>query len=303
MSWSDYDLYDYGMPYNEGEVNWYPSASSPDSSDTNWWSKIGDFGSDFLKGLNGAGSSGWAGALGTLGSLGLTARDIYERTQSNQLAQDKARADMLTAEALNKKYGQDVLTDNIKNYGFLTSGASDQSTKARDNALLRQYIEQTQPYNQERELAILKQAGVDVGPLSQLRQQQQSGRNQYLSDLLGYEDTFNRYGTDLIGVRDRAENYRAGNMNPITRLPGDINADGVVDEKDTVWSSYNTLFGRDPEQGGLDYWVGQLNSNNLPEIDLHTAMLGGALGSDVQAALDRGYSVPQYTIDRSRGLV
>ena len=145
-------------------------------------------------------SDGTASTLGTLGSLGLIGTNLYQDYQTNELQQEKLRQDALQ-NATNMKLGD----ANI--YRGFTDEAGQQTTSARDNMLLRQYMDQTQPYNRERELAILGNGGIDTSKMMAMRDSQEAGRAGYVNDLLGYENQFNGYASDLTNMRNQDQMY------------------------------------------------------------------------------------------------
>ena len=145
-------------------------------------------------------SDGTASTLGTLGSLGLIGTNLYQDYQTNELTQEKLRQDVL-ANATNMKLGDASI------YRGFTDEAGQQTTSARDNMLLRQYMDQTQPYNRERELAILGNGGIDTSKMRAMRDSQEAGRAGYVNDLLGYENRFNSYTSDLTNMRNQDQMY------------------------------------------------------------------------------------------------
>jgi CSLREA domain-containing protein len=62
---------------------------------------------------------------------------------------------------------------------------------------------------------------------------------------------------------------------------------GSLSSTDLVKSIYRQLFGRDPEQGGLDYWVGELTSGRKTLQSITLDVLFGASGSDASIVSNR----------------
>lgn len=48
----------------------------------------------------------------------------------------------------------------------------------------------------------------------------------------------------------------------------DINADGQVNNHEFVTHMYEGVFGREPDQGGYNYWMGELNSGASDQGDV-----------------------------------
>jgi len=173
--------------------------------------------------------------LGALGSAALMGTNMYQDYQSNELQQEALKQQARAAAANLKNVDANI-------YKSYTTGASDETTNARDNLLLRQYMDQTQPYNMEREMAILGKGGVDTGKLMALRNAQQPGRNQYVNELLGYENQFKGYGSDLINMRDQDQLY-----NGLKPTQGALNAVAVSQPPQTDYMS-TIPQGADPMQ-------------------------------------------------------
>lgn len=138
--------------------------------------------------------------LSDLGSAALIGSDIYERFQSNDLNQDLVKANV-------GKINAGIKLGDANTYLGYTDHASDQTTKARDNLLLRQYMDQVQPFNREREMAILGKDGVDISKMRTINTSQQAGHDDYIKSLLGYENNFNTYASDLINMRNQDQLY------------------------------------------------------------------------------------------------
>lgn len=210
---SIYDLYDGSQTLG----SYAPSIDAPpedwlnyfqDQSGTNGWDINTTPNQNWFQQLIGGGNL--FNTLGQLGSAALVGRNIYESNQTNQLNQEMLRAQIEAAKA---KLIQDSKLADSATYSKYTNDASAHTTSARDNALLRHYLEQTQPYNRERELAILGQNGVDIGGLQALRNSQIPKQNDYVKDLLGYENRFNSYADDMINMRNQDQLYNSLNPN------------------------------------------------------------------------------------------
>lgn len=208
---SIYDLYDgnhsigsYSPDMNassEDWLNYFQDQSGTNGWDINTSSPTSSNNTQIGKLLASLGlSDGTASTLGTLGSLGLIGTNLYQDYQTNELQQEKLRQDAIAA-ATNMKIGDASI------YRGFTDEAGQQTTSARDNMLLRQYMDQTQPYNRERELAILGSGGVDVSKMMAMRDLQEAGRASYVNDLLGYENKFNNYASDLTSMRNQDQMY------------------------------------------------------------------------------------------------
>ncbi len=52
----------------------------------------------------------------------------------------------------------------------------------------------------------------------------------------------------------------------------DTNADGIVSNAEFVTHMYEGVFGREPDQGGFDYWMGELDSGNHSQSSALVAM-------------------------------
>lgn len=76
---------------------------------------------------------------------------------------------------------------------------------------------------------------------------------------------------------------------------------GVLNNTQLVTNLYNQLFGREPDQGGLDFYVGKLNSGewNLQKISL--VILDGISGSDVTIINNRLEFSKYYVSDAEDG--
>lgn len=170
-------------------------------------------------------SSGLTSTLGSLGSAALIGTNLYQDYQTNELQQA-----LLEQQAATQK-GNLKLNDANTYLGY-TKGAGDQTTSARDNLLLRQYLDQTQPYNREREMAILGKSGIDTSQLNALRSSQESGRQTYLDELLGYENQFKGYANDLTGMRDQSQLYNT--LNPTQGALNSIKTSQPYDWMSTV---------------------------------------------------------------------
>ena len=48
-----------------------------------------------------------------------------------------------------------------------------------------------------------------------------------------------------------------------------------------VEAVYNNVLGRDPDQGGFDFWLGHLNSGTIPRDVFISRLLNGAQGTDI----------------------
>lgn len=208
---SIYDLYDgnqtigsYAPDINassEDWLNYFQDQSGTNGWDINTSSPASSNNTQIGKLLASLGlSDGTASTLGTIGSLGLIGTNLYQDYQTNELQQEKLRQDAIAA-ATNMKIGD----ANI--YRGFTDEAGQQTTSARDNMLLRQYMDQTQPYNRERELAILGNGGIDTSKMMAMRDSQEAGRAGYVNDLLGYENQFNSYASDLTNMRNQDQMY------------------------------------------------------------------------------------------------
>jgi len=212
---------------NDGNGNWYSDPSEivnqPDfeSGNLNW-----------LQQLTGGGLNG---ILGSLGSAALIGTNLYQDYQSNELQQE-----LLKQQALAQK-GNLKLGDANTYLGY-TKGAGDQTTSARDNLLLRQYMEQTQPYNRERELAILGKDGIDTTNMRSMTNSQSSGLSNYLNELLGYENQFKGYADDLTGMRDQDQLY-----NTLKPTQGALNTMSTEQPQSFDWMS-TVPQGADPAQ-------------------------------------------------------
>lgn len=170
-------------------------------------------------------SDGTASALGTLGSLGLIGTNLYQDYQTNELQQEALKQQALNA-ATQMKLGDASI------YRGFTDEAGQQTTSARDNMLLRQYMDQTQPYNRERELAILGNGGIDTSKMVAMRDSQEAGRAGYVNDLLGYENQFNSYASDLTNMRNQDQMY-----NTLKPNQGALNTLAVSQPPQMDWMS------------------------------------------------------------------
>jgi hypothetical protein len=144
-------------------------------------SKIGSFLGDNWKGLLATGVAGF---------------DAYNRYDQQN---DKSAQDALTANST-------ILGNDFRNYSGMTSGASDQTTKARDNVLVEDYMAR-QALRDEVQRSILEKDGVNTGGLSAIMKQLNPGYADRTSRVAGYENNFNQYADDLLGVRDVQGNY------------------------------------------------------------------------------------------------
>jgi hypothetical protein len=190
---------------SDGNGNWYTDPNGVIDQNDFIGSDLTATGSNspsaIAKLLQGLGlPSGTVDTISSLLSAGLIGNNLIQSTQNNELNQEVAHQGIANSQGALK-------TSDFNNYANMTKGAGDQTTSARDNLLLRQYMEQTQPYNQEREMAILGKDGIDTGGLQALRASQAEGRKGYINDLLGYEGDFKGYASDLIGMRDQDQMY------------------------------------------------------------------------------------------------
>lgn len=177
-----------------GTNGWDINYGSPASTSNN--TQIGQL-------LAGIGlPAGLANMLGTAGALGLIGTNLYQDYQTNELKQDALEQQALNA-ATQMKIGDASI------YRGFTDEAGQQTTSARDNLLLRQYMEQTQPYNREREFAILGKGGVDTSGMRAMTNSQSSGLSNYINEMLGYENQFKGYATDLTNMRDQDQMYNS----------------------------------------------------------------------------------------------
>lgn len=202
-------------------------------------------GGGLLGGLNSIGrglmQGGEYDGLAALLGVGMNGFDYYNRYKTGK---ETAAQNKLATEGL-------LLDRDWNHYTGATKEASDQTTKARDNALLRQYIEMTQPYNQAREEAILSKDGVDISALNRLRTDpetvnQDRLRRSYLDTLLGYENNFNLYAGDLISARDIQDNYRQfhlprPNFSGPMPITDDMRVGPITDENGIPMGGLNTM--------------------------------------------------------------
>lgn len=208
---SIYDLYDgsqtigsYAPDINassEDWLNYFQDQSGTNGWDINTNSPASSNNTQISKLLASLGlPPGLADTLGAYGSAALIGTNLFQDYETNELTQEKLRQEAL-ANATNMKIGD----ANI--YRNFTDEAGQQTTSARDNMLLRQYMDQTQPYNRERELAILGNGGIDTSKMMAMRDSQEAGRAGYVNDLLGYENKFNSYASDLTNMRNQDQMY------------------------------------------------------------------------------------------------
>lgn len=74
---------------------------------------------------------------------------------------------------------------------------------------------------------------------------------------------------------------------------------GSLDNTQLVSNLYQQLFGRDPDQGGLDYYVGKLNSNEMSLQAISMAILSGVKGNDLDIVTNRLDFSKYYVADTS----
>ena len=189
---------------SDGNGNWYSDPSGiVNQPDFEGYVAPPSNNTEIGKLLAGLGlPAGLANTLGTAGALGLIGTNLYQDYQTNELQQ--AALEQL---AINAATQQKIGDANI--YRGFTDEAGQQTTSARDNLLLRHYMEQTQPYNREREFAILGKSGVDTSGMRAMANSQSSGLSDYVNSMLGYENKFNGYASDLTNMRDQDQMYNS----------------------------------------------------------------------------------------------
>jgi hypothetical protein len=89
---------------------------------------------------------------------------------------------------------------------------------------------------------------------------------------------------DAAGLAYYAEQIAAGNKTP-QQIAAEVDrsTEGYNYDTQNVVSAYRSNFGRDPDQAGLQYYMGQEDSNLQTSKQIADAIKAGASGSDVQA--------------------